>query len=223
MTESDSKVTVRGEAVVSGRPDEVVLSLAVTAVERSPEEALEVVARRSEELEAILAESGVEPDRWTTSGLSVAEEREYEKNRWVNRGYRATNAVTVRLSEASGVGRLMREATSRTSARVDGPWWRIAPDNPARGEACRRAAAEARRKAEAYAEALGMRLGRVRSVTEPGLTARHDVSMRPLLRAAPQALAAPEPAEVPVQSGELDVGAAVEVTFELQDLGTAGP
>ncbi|HWC70103.1 MAG TPA: SIMPL domain-containing protein, partial [Actinomycetota bacterium] len=98
----------------------------------------------------------------------------------------------------------------QAKAEVRGPVWWIAPDNPARIEACKRAAAEARRKAEAYAEALGMRLGAVSEIREAS-----DRGMSPMPRAKAMTLAAAEPA-IEVDPGELNVDALVEVSFRLE-------
>lgn len=206
-------VRVRGRAVVPGEPDEVRVSLTITALERTPEEAMQAVARRSEEMEAILGEVNVPRTGRSTTGVSVREEREYERDRYRHKGYRASNRVTVRLEDASVLGRLMNEATSRADAQIQGPWWQIRLDNPARAEACRQAAAEARRKAQAYAEALGAGLGEVVRVSEPGLETRtrgHE-PMAAMVMAEPTSRP-----EVEVEAGELDVAAAVDVTFRLE-------
>lgn len=208
-------VRVRGEAVVPAQPDEVQLAVNVTALEDSLEQAMGEVARRSEELEAILDELEVPRSRRVTSGISVGVEREYERDRWRHKGYRASNRVVLRLEDATGLGRLINEATSRAEARIDGPWWGIALDNPARAEACRRAAAQARRKAEAYAGALGARLGEILRVSEPGLGGRLSSGEFPVAPAAAPVPAAQAP-EVTVEPGELDITASVDVTFRLE-------
>jgi uncharacterized protein YggE len=115
------------------------------------------------------------------------------------------------LDDPAPLGALMRESVKRTQAQIDGPWWRVAPENPARAEACRLATAEARRKAEAYVEGLGARLGAVLSIREP---AAEGSMPRMALAARAQPMA--EGAEVTVQAAELDVFASVEVTFQLQ-------
>lgn len=203
-------VTVRGHAVVPGQPDEVGLTLAVSALAATPEEALTEAAERSRRLEAILDELEVPRASRTTTGLSVSEEREYERERWRHKGYRASNRVQVRLDQAAIVGRLLQEAIARAEAAIDGPEWRIAIDNPARTEACRQAAADARRRAEAYAEALGLHLGEVLRVSEPGIgvirAERHAVA----------ALAAGPAPEITVEAGEMEVAAAIDVTFRLE-------
>ena len=164
-----STVTVRGDAVVPGEPDEVRLTVEVTALFPTPEEALADVAARSETPEGLLRALDVPRSARTTSGLSVSEEREYERGRYVHRGYTASNRIWIRSNDPGIVGRLMKRATNDAKARIEGPWWHIALDSPARVEACRQAATDARRKADAYANALGARLGHVLSVVEPGL------------------------------------------------------
>ena len=54
------------------------------------------------------------------------------------------------------------------SAAITGPEWTLAPTNPAHAEARRAAAEDARLRATAYAEALGLELGPVAWVSEPG-------------------------------------------------------
>ena len=66
-------VRVRGEAVVPGEPDEVRVSLLITALEPTPEEAMSTVARRSDELEAVLGDLEVPRSGRSTTGVSVRE------------------------------------------------------------------------------------------------------------------------------------------------------
>ena len=202
-------VTVRGEAVVPGRPDEAVVSLELAAVRATAEEAYEDVAGRSGALDQACSAVGIDPSARSTAGVTVQEHREYdERGRPEHRGYVASNRVVIRLEDAALVGGLLREAVVRAQARVLGPVWRVASDNPARAEACRRAAGEARRKAEAYADGLGLGVGAVLEAREPwaGGDPRRERGMT---------FSALD-AEIPVDPGELDVRAAVEVTFALE-------
>jgi uncharacterized protein YggE len=100
---------------------------------------------------------------------------------------------------------------ARAEAHVDGPWWSVDIDNPARLEACRRAAASARRRAEAYAEALGVRLGMLEGAAEPGVALPGPPPRGGLL-----AFDAVEAEPVPVQPGEQLVSASVELTYVLE-------
>lgn len=188
--------------------------LELAAQRAKPQDALGEVAKQSEALSDILDGLGIPSTRRTTSGASVSDVWEYDKqgNR-SHAGYRATNSVVIRLDDASLLGKLMNQATEKASARIMGPWWHIAPDNPSRALACEQAAAVAKLKAEAYAASLGVRLGGVLRVSEP----IENVPFYGRTAAKTFALAAESAeAEVPVDAGELEVTATVEVKFRLE-------
>jgi uncharacterized protein YggE len=207
-------VTVRGTGVAPAQPDEVKMVLEISAQRGKPEEALSEVARRSEALSGILDELGIPADCRTTAGSAVVDVWEYDRqgNR-SHAGYNAVNRLIVRLDEPSAIGKLMNEATEKASARIFGPWWHVAPDNPSRARACEQAASVARSKAEAYAAALGVRLGGILRITEP-------IDTEPLyehraVRAMAMAAETTEP-EIPVGPGELEVTSTVEIKFRLE-------
>jgi uncharacterized protein YggE len=204
---TEGTITVQGEAVVPGEPDEARLRLKVSAIRTTPDEALDDVATRSHRLEAVLTELGIEKHKRSTSGLSVREKRERVEGAYVHRGYEAHNAILVRLVDPSLTGRLMREAVAEAQAHIDGPWWQIDPENAARARACAEAARDARRKAEAYASGLGLQLGPVLVIKES------EIHRGRMLAAAQRSVAA---AEIEIEAGELDVPANVEVTFGIE-------
>ena len=209
-----AQVSVVGHGSASGTPDEALVSAQLTAVRATPEEAYADVAERSEVLTELLDELRIPLEARTTAGVTLQEERDYVSGEYVHRGYRATNSLALRLTDQTVLARLLREAVSRADARIDGPAWRMANDNPARLEACRRAAVVARAKCEAYADALGLRLGALVLVAEPGLgppAPRAEMFARSM--AFHDAEAAPE---IDVGSGELEVQASVEVTYALE-------
>jgi len=197
-------VVVRGHAAVPAEPDQLEVTLTVSAVTATPDEALVEAGRLNAELGRVLDELAVRACDRSQSGLAVREEFERIEGRWARRGYRAAN-VAVRMTDPSHVGRLLREAVGRVGAQVDGPRWRCRPDHPARAEACRQAAADARRRAAAYAAALGLRLGPVLRVAEQAGDG-----------GAPGPGPALTPTDMRIRAGHLDVEAAVEVTFSLE-------
>lgn len=206
---SAATVTARGEAVVPGRPDEGIWTIELTALADGPDAALADVASKGQALTALLDEIGIGAAMRSTSGVSVREEFDHVDGTQVRRGFRAHATTTVRLQDPTIAGRLIQGAAERAHAQVHGPSWWIAPDNPARVEACRRAAEEAKRKAGAYADALDLRLGQVVEIREP------STGPSPMPRARGLTLAAAEVA-IDVDPGELNVEAQVEVTFELE-------
>lgn len=206
-------VTVRGDAVLRAEPDEAILWITLSALDDDPGQALSDVSRRSEALVAMLDELGVaKPDRSTT-GVTVREEFDHTRSGRRSLGHRAAASLSARLTDPEPIGRLIAKATTELQARIDGPRWQIAADNPIRLEAARRAAADGQRKAEAFAEGVGAKLGRLIKLIEPGPEFAGRMTRRSGLQ--PMAVvAAGEP--MPIEPGEHEISATVEVSFSLE-------
>lgn len=206
-------VVVRGSGTAPARPDRAVLVFDLAHTAPTPQEALQQVAERTARLELVLRDRGVGEADWTTTGVTVEAAYEWRKDQQVLLGQRAANRMQVTTRDPALVGRLLTDAVEVAGARVGGPLWVVEADNPAHSEACRMAAADARRRAEAYAVGLGLLVGSVVEVdetpVEPG---------RPVGRAVMAMAAAPDASgPVEVNAGELDVTAHVKVTFTLLD------
>jgi uncharacterized protein len=201
-------VTVRGDALVRSEPDEAVLWITLSALKNAPGTALADVSSRTTELLELLDRVGVAKADRSTAGVTVTEEFEHtadEGHRSI--GHRASARISVRLSDAEIVGRLITETTENLAARIDGPQWLISLDNPVRLEAARQAAADASRKAQAFAEGVGVKLGRLVRLSEP--LVHGEMPMR-------MARAVSLSASMPVEQGEHEVSASIEATFMLE-------
>jgi uncharacterized protein len=202
-------VTVRGDAFIRAEPDEAVLWITLSALEDAPGPALSDVSHRSDALVAMLDELGVaKPDRSTT-GITVYEEFDHTPSGRRSLGHRAISRVSVRVTEHDLIGHLIAHATKDLAARIDGPRWQIAPGNPVRLDAAREAAADGRRKAQAYAEGVGAKLGRLIRLSEPD---------NPFSGGRMSSHLAPAPVgePMPIEPGEHEVAASVHVTFALE-------
>jgi uncharacterized protein len=203
-------VTVTGEAVIRAEPDEAVLWITLSALESAPGAALADVARRSEALVAVLEDLHVGEAERSTSGITVYEEFDHTQEGRRSLGHRAAAALSARLTDPVLIGRLITRATEELQARIDGPSWQIAERNPVRLQAAREAAAQAQRKARAYAEGVGAGLGPVLKLAEPEdrFTRHVGGGLRPM--------AASRDASMPIEPGEHEVSAAVVATFALE-------
>ena len=142
-----STVKVRGDAVIRAEPDEAMLWITLTALEDSPSAALRGVSARANALVEMLDGLGIAKAERSTTGVTVHEEFEHGAEGRRSLGYRAATRVSVRLNDHELIGGLIERAVEELAARIDGPHWQIAPDNPARLKAAREAAADAQRKA----------------------------------------------------------------------------
>jgi uncharacterized protein YggE len=214
-------VNVRASATVDAVPDEARVHFDLSASERSADAALDAIRERIGHIDAVLDEVGVDPsDR--TSTVQVGEQGERSGGKWLSKGYEAFAGVSAVVRDPEVVGLLVRETVARAGPEVRGPYWRVSPDHPARLEACRKAAADARAKAQAYADALGVTLGEIIRVAEPGSRTIEAPIAQPL---TPQPVAAAglmrsgsaeTKPPIDLSPGRQEVHAAVEVIFELE-------
>jgi uncharacterized protein YggE len=204
-------ITVRGDARMRTEPDEAVLWVSLSALEAAPGAALSDVSGRSDALVALLDELGVARADRSTAGITVEEEWDHTEQGRRSLGHRATARISVRLTDPEQMGRLIARATEELGARIDGPRWLVSLDNPVWLEAARQASADARRKAEAYAEGIGAGLGRLMALSQPRTSppAAFGVALSGQARMAARR-------EMPVEAGEHEVAAAIEATFALE-------
>jgi len=207
----DPTVTVRGKAVLRAEPDEAMLLITLSALENDPGQALADVSRRSDALIALLDQLGVAKQDRSTTGVTVYEEFDHTRSGRRSLGHRAAANVSVRLTDAEPIGRLIAKATTELQARIDGPRWQIAARNPIRLEAARQAA-DGQRKAQAFAEGVGAKLGRLVKLIEPDV----EFAGPRMRRSGFVAMAAAAAEPMPIEPGEHEVSAAVDVTFTLE-------
>jgi uncharacterized protein YggE len=119
-------------------------------------------------------------------------------------GYTATNAVTARVRNLAQAGPVVDAAVGAGANRVDGPALTAADDRLLSRQALRAAIADARARAQAIAAAAGVKLGRLRSVSE---------SAGVVLPEGP--VAAKSAVATPVEPGTIQTEADVTVVFDI--------
>ena len=129
-------------------------------------------------------------------------------------GYEARNNVQVRVRRLGEMGRIIDTLIEQGANQVDGPSFTVDEPAAALDQARTDAIAEGMRRAELYARAAGMRVARILSISEGG--GYYPVSQVAFARAerggGPMA---PPPPPTVVAPGELSLGVAVSMQFEL--------
>jgi uncharacterized protein YggE len=208
-----ASVTVRGTAAASVTPDRAELSLEVSHRAKEAAAALDQVAVHSQQVEAILERHAVGRDDWATEGVHVGEDIEWRNNQQVRVGYVASTALTVTIRSLDLVGTVVRDAVTEAGAGVRSLTWRVDRDNPARRALLADAACDARVRATAYAEALGLQLGEVELISETPIQAEPGPS--PRMAMAPMMDAKVSGPAMEVSAGLVELTADVHVRFVL--------
>ena len=208
-----TSVVVCGSARRLVQPDRAVLALGVSVVAKDAATALDQVATKSTQLAGILDATGIRAEDRTTDGGGVAEEWEWRKDTNTLVGYRASTSVSVVLTDMSLIAPLLREAVGTSSAQVRRLTWHVDADNPAHHELLGEAARDARRRATAYVEALGMSLGNVELISEAPISVGGPGGDFVAESAPMMMKARGGAAEVAVHPGQIELSSEVHVRF----------
>lgn len=202
-------ITVTGQGEAAAAPDVAHLNVGVQTEAPSAQEAM---AQNSTKMAAVieaLKRAGIPENDLRTSGVSLqpimTQPRSGEGAPPAVTGYRATNNLTVTVSDVSKTGEVLDAAVTAGANVAGGVRFGLKDETALRRQALERAARAARSEAEALAAALGVQITGVRSAAE-------ESGAGPIIRAEAM-LADARSAAVPIQPGQLTVNVRVRVTF----------
>jgi uncharacterized protein len=212
--EDRATVTVAGTGR-AGRPAELAQATFVAeAVRESAAEARSAAAEIAGAVVAALRAAGVAEADLRTAGLDVSANWEHDGVRMVRNGFTVTNRIGVTVRDLEAVGRVLDAGLEAGATGLDGVTF-LLDDEAAPAEQARRAAvADARRRAETIADALGGRLGPLRGITEGAASVPSPFPQGRLM-----ALAADGTSPTPVMPGRIEVSVAVTAEWELLPVG----
>jgi|SRR5690606_3569375 len=203
-------LTVNADGSSEARPDMAIVNLGVTTEGQTAAAALAENARRMTALTAALRRAGIAERDIQTSNVSVYPQQVYGEGQAPRiTGYQANNSVTVKVRRIDNTGRVIDAAVGAGGNTVNGVSFTHADPDAQLDVARRDAIAEARRRAELYASALGMRVNRIVSVSEGG-------GYAPPMPVALERFQAQDAAATPISPGEIETRVSVNVMFELR-------
>ena len=205
--EQPGQITVTGTGVVETVPDMAVITLGVTQEAKEARAALSATSEAVGRVLDRLTELGIEARDMQTSDLSLGPVWSHRNDGGENRitGYEASNRLTVRVRALDSLGGVLDAVLEDGANRFSGLQFGMQDPVPLEDDARRAAVADALRKARLYAEAAGVPLGDVLSISENGVSAPMMGDMMFAARAE----------SVPVAAGEAAISASVSVVFSL--------
>src|SRR5215469_5572953 len=205
-----ARVIVVGEGSVTVTPDYARISSGVTTSAKTVKEAGDTNAKIMTNIIQTLVDAGIAKKDIQTSQFSI--EPVYVSPTPPGgpklSGYRVANQVNVTIHDISQVGEVLDRLVKAGATDAENIAFLVSNREKALDQAREAAIANARHKADLYARASGLNLGRVAWITE-------SADFEPLLRGA--AIARPKMASVPVpiESGEDTLTARVTVGFAI--------
>jgi len=202
-------ITVSGEGVVSLAPDTATIRLGVS--ERAAS-AAEAMAQTSEKVRGILNQL----DSLKIAGLDRQTSGLYLRPVYDNgsrndttpvqvSGYEAGNTVSVTVRDLSKLGQLLDAVVAEGANDFNGLQFGLQDNQAALEQARKDAVSDAMARAKQLADAAGVKLGKVVSMSET------SQGFRPMEMRSAQM----KSMDMPIETGEVDVSAQVSLQFEI--------
>jgi uncharacterized protein YggE len=207
---AEGRVIVIGEGSIGVPPDYAQIRTGVTTTAKTVKEANDANIKVMTAITAALLDSGIPQKNIQTSRFSIQPvftpqtppaEPKFS-------GYRVSNQVNVAVHQISRVGEILDHLVNAGATDIGNIEFLVSDPSKALDQAREAAVADARRKAELYARASGVSLGRVAWITES------SEFEPPLQLTAPRASLA-KTAPVPIEQGEDTLRTRVTVGFDI--------
>lgn len=211
--ERQATISLQGEGTASAAPDIAILTSGVVTEDKEAGAALKANTEAMTKVIATFRDAGIEERDIATSNFSVQPRYVYPQRNDGSQeapritGYEVRNNVTVKVRDLSKLGGVLDAAVSGGSNMVENLALEVAEPDALLDEARKKAVEDARRKAELYAQAAGVKLGRVMAISESGALP----PPRPYAMRAEMAKAA----DVPIAGGEQEMQINVTMTWEI--------
>jgi uncharacterized protein YggE len=197
---ADRTITVTGNGTVSSIPDRATFTF---TVETRGKTATSALAQNNDAAAAVIAAvkgAGVPAADIQTSQVALMQQSSQDGTDIV--GYIASNTITVKTDLARS-GRLVDAAVAAGATGFGGPMLSRSDEAGLYRQALAKAVDDAKLKAQALADAAGLKLGAVQSVTE-GASASPPVPLTAKLS---------DMAGVPIEAGTQEIQATATVTY----------
>ncbi|MDX2257310.1 MAG: SIMPL domain-containing protein [Hyphomicrobiaceae bacterium] len=202
-------VTVSAAGTVAADPDMAYVQSGVTTEAPSAREALDANSAATRNLIDGLKALGLTAKDIETTTFAVNPVYDYSRDGKPPRltGYGVTNEVRITVRDLPRLGELLDKMVSLGANQMRGLSFEVSTAETLRDEARRAAIANARRRADLYAEATGAKVGQVVTISE-------ETAHVPFAPKAAMARSAAAEA-VPIEAGQAQLEARVTVTWEL--------
>jgi uncharacterized protein len=204
-------ISVSGQGKVAAVPDQARLEFEVQAETVQLEEASSRAKGRMNEVLKAVKAFGIDGKDIQTVRYNVQPKYKYDKEGNENKqvGFTVSNRLRVVLKNLDLAGKVLEAVTKAGVSQIEGPSFGFADPSKLELQALKAAMEDARSKAEALAQSAGVDLGKVYSVSQSsvGMPSPRPMMAMSMMKAG---------GDVPIERGENEVTAQVEVVFTIK-------
>ena len=208
-------LNVSGTSTIEAVADEVSVYVGIETLKDTAEESKNENSEISEKVLSALEYAGIDKDEIETSSYNIYPDYDWSSGSQKLKGYRTSNILKIKTKDFDKVGRVVDVSIDNGATTIQSINFELSEDkqNELKQEAISKASEDARVKAEATAQGLNAKLGKVKQVTisdynyypYPYFMADSTVGIAEARKAA----------SVEISPTKLEVTANVNVVFEL--------
>ena len=206
---AETTITVNGSGEVRVSADTAVISLGVNARDKDVLKAQQQVNEAIAEIRTELLNQGVEEENITTEYINIYAVYDYQNGEELLAAYNASNTLAVKVTNMDSVGALIDAAFTAGANTLNGISFSASDTTEAESEALKKAVEDARTKAEILAQASGLRITGIQTISENGVYSYENSVGNYNAKMMDMA----ESAGTVVQAAKMIVNASVNITF----------
>ena len=211
---AETKIAVNGTGEVRVSADTAIISLGVNARDK---DVLKAQQRANETIASIrkaLVEQGVKEENINTDFINIYPIYDYSSDQEQLAAYNASSTLAIKVTDMESVGTLIDVCFAAGANTLNGISFSASDTSEAETEAMKKAVADAKRKAEIYAEASGLKIIGIEVISEGGVYSYQNNIGNVYAKGMDEVVEEAEDAGTIVQSAKLIVSASVSITFE---------
>jgi len=213
LSKSENVITVSASSEVYAKPDLALTVFSVVSEAKTVGEAVQDNAAKMNAVIASVKSQGVEDKDLKTTNFNISPRYEWDKE-WRNRtlvGYEVNQSLQVKMRDLTKVGDIIQGASSAGANELGDLQFTIDNEDLLKEEARNKAIEEAKSKAKALSEKLGIKLVKIISFSESG-----DYPV-PYYAASAKEVSGMGGAVAPdIQTGENKISSTVSLTYQIK-------
>src|SRR5215212_5286474 len=217
VTNSNSTLSVSGNAFTKVKPDRVVISIGVETTNKTAKASLAANSESMNNTIAALRNLGVKENETSTSSFTISPNYNYTKSGTILNitGFTVTNSIQIDSSTLANISSWIDAAVASGANSINSIDFRISNDKleDTKNMLIKDAIANAEEKADIASSALGLKVNGLKSITvgEFGYIQPPQPYMEKRFDAAAGASAGAATATTPILAGEQEVSASISI------------
>jgi uncharacterized protein YggE len=212
ISPTGTRLDVSAQSAIQASPDIATLQIGVVTKAATAEQARKENAQKMNTAFAILKEKNIDAKDYQTTGVNLSPDYVYEKEKAPRiAGYQAVNNLNVKLRDLDKVSDVIDALVAKGVNQINGPNFNVDKPETFLNKARQDAMKKADDRARVYAQATGLRVQRIVSISENANMAMP----RPYMMKAAMAADTVSMESTPVAPGQIDLDVTVNVVYEL--------